>query len=84
MTDGSRPNRRVGSALLETAALYGLLTWVYVAIIAVTDLGSLNDRMVHWAPLRIDTAGAIALLISMCCFAILCFQEKESWPRRTR
>jgi hypothetical protein len=59
------------TAALETMALYGLLVWLYSAAVAATDLDSLNDRLIHWLPLRIDTAGAVSFLVSALSFLLL-------------
>jgi hypothetical protein len=61
------------TAALETTALYGLLVWVYSAAVAATDLDSLDDRLIHWLPLRIDTAGAVGFLVSALSFLLLQF-----------
>ena len=73
--DGDRRSRwTVGSArtaTLETMALYGLLVWAYAAVVAATDLDSIDDRLIHWLPLRIDTAGAVGFGVSALSFLLL-------------
>jgi hypothetical protein len=61
----------VWTAALETTALYGLLVWVYAAAVAATDLDSIDDQLIHWLPLRIDTAGAVGFGVSALSFLLL-------------
>jgi hypothetical protein len=58
-------------ASLETTALYGLLVWAYSAAVAVIDIGRLNDQLIHWLPLRIDTAGTVGFAVSALSFLLL-------------
>jgi hypothetical protein len=66
------PRRRgLGRAVLETATLYGLLVWIYSAVVAATDPGDVNDKFIGWLPLRLDTAGTVGFAISMIGFLLL-------------
>ncbi|GEL16905.1 hypothetical protein [Pseudonocardia asaccharolytica] len=76
--------RRAGylRALLETAALYGLLAWIYVAAFAATDPGDLDHWVTRWLPLRIDTAGTIAFAVSVASFLLLNLYPSDTGERR--
>jgi hypothetical protein len=82
ITGEDRRRPRLANALLETAALYGLLTWVYAAVVAAIDLDSINDRLLHWLPLRIDTAGIVGLAASALCFFVLNVRRADGGGRR--
>jgi hypothetical protein len=67
-----RPRRRHRlTALLETITLYGLLGWVYVAIIAAVHPNHLAGALTHWLPLRQDTFGALCFAASAVSFLLL-------------
>lgn len=63
--------RTLQTAALETVTLYGLIVWIYVAAVAATDLDRLNEQLVRWLPLRIDTAGVVCFVASAIAFLML-------------
>lgn len=81
-TPAGRHRSAVLTATLETVTLFGLLTWIYVAVVAVTDMGSLNDKLIHWLPLRIDTAGTIGFGLSVLAFLMIDLRRDTfgRWP----
>jgi hypothetical protein len=58
-------------AACETVALFGLLGWLYVGVVAAADIERLDERLIHAVPLRIDTAGAICFILSVAAFLVL-------------
>jgi hypothetical protein len=79
------PRRRQDfrAALLETATLYGLLGWIYVAVLAASDMNRLADPLIHWLPLRTDTCGALFFAVSATGFLLLNMHE-DGRGNRTR
>lgn len=56
-------------ALFLSLAIYGLLGWVYIAIVAVAQPWTLPWPLTHFLPWpREDTFGAFSFLISMISF----------------
>jgi hypothetical protein len=72
VSDRSTPRgRRTVTAALETVALYGLLVWVYVALVAAFRPNDLAESIAGWLPLRRDTAGTLCFAASAVAYATL-------------
>jgi hypothetical protein len=58
----------LGRALIDTAVAFGLLGWLYAAVIAVFDPDSLSLILLSWLPIRRDTLGVFCFALSGCAY----------------
>jgi hypothetical protein len=59
--------RQAARPAAETAMVFGLLGWLYVAAVAATRPGSLSEHVAAVLPVRRDTFGAACFLVSALC-----------------
>lgn len=72
-------------AVLECAAVYGLLGWAYVAVVAAVHPNALDVPIAALLPLRRDTFGIVCFASSVIAFAVLdLLGELPRWIGRGR
>jgi hypothetical protein len=62
---------RAGTAVLEMLALYGIMGWLYVAVMATVRPQDLTHTLTHWLPVRCDTFGTLCFAISALAYLLL-------------
>jgi hypothetical protein len=79
--------RRAVTALLEMFALYGIMGWLYVAVLATARPDDLAHALTHWLPVRCDTFGALCFVISALAYLLLNVRAGRGivhWPHSER
>ena len=70
--------RKLASEVALSLAIYGLITWIYVAICALTEPDTLKLPLTHLLPhLREDTSGAIGFALSFLGFVTYRLSRKR-------
>jgi hypothetical protein len=62
---------RAVTALLEMLALYGIMGWLYVAVLATVRPHDLAYALTHWLPVRRDTFGTFCFAVSALAYLLL-------------
>lgn len=62
---------RAVTALLEMLALYGIMGWLYVAVLAAVRPHDLARALTHWLPVRCDTFGTLCFAVSALAYLLL-------------
>ena len=62
---------RFKKAALETAFLFGLLCWLYVIAMQITNPESIYWPLTIWIPIRMDYFGEASFVIALISFFIL-------------
>ncbi len=75
---------RTVTALLEMLALYGIMGWLYVAVLATVRPHDLAHALTHWLPVRCDSFGALCFAVSALAYLLLSVWTGRGiarWPR---
>ena len=71
-------------AVLETGALFGLLAWLYAAVVAAFRPELLAHVVASWVPLRRDTFGIAGFVVSALSFLVLDLRDELPRARGSR
>ena len=76
-------NHRAVTALLEMLALYGIMGWLYVAVLATVRPDDLAHALTRWLPVRCDTFGTLCFGVSALAYLLLNVRTGKGivcWP----
>jgi hypothetical protein len=74
---------RAVTALLEMLTLYGIIGWLYVAVLAAVRPYDLDHALTHWLLVRCDTFGTLCFAISALAYLLLNMRTGRGivcWP----